>query len=141
MARNKPVAADHDAPPITQILARFVAAHPSRGWIDPEFADTVVNAREVTELRRKIVATVDDQIDEASVDVTAILTSGRREHVFVEHAIGSLQRPMSDAQLEAKFKALSEPVIGDGKTKALIAAAWKINEAADVRALTAIARP
>ena len=34
MARNTQVAADHNAPPITQILARFVAEHPSRGWSD-----------------------------------------------------------------------------------------------------------
>ena len=34
MARNTQVAADHNAPPITQILANFVATHPSRGWSD-----------------------------------------------------------------------------------------------------------
>ena len=34
MARNTQVAADPHAPPITQILARFVATHPSRGWSD-----------------------------------------------------------------------------------------------------------
>ena len=34
MARNTQVAADPDAPPVTQILARFVATHPSRGWSD-----------------------------------------------------------------------------------------------------------
>ena len=105
-----------------------------------EFSDAIVNRPDVVELRRKIVATVDQNIDEASVDVTAIL-AGRREHVFVEHAIGSLQRPMTDAQLEAKFTELSAPVIGADKTKALIAAAWKIGDAADVRAMTAIARP
>ena len=34
MARNTQVAADHNAPPITRILAEFVATHPSRGWSD-----------------------------------------------------------------------------------------------------------
>ncbi|MGH8848850.1 MAG: MmgE/PrpD family protein, partial [Polaromonas sp.] len=34
MARNTQVAADHNAPPVTQILAQFVATHPSRGWSD-----------------------------------------------------------------------------------------------------------
>lgn len=34
MARNTQVAADHHAPPITHILAEFVATHPSRGWSD-----------------------------------------------------------------------------------------------------------
>ena len=34
MARNTQVVADSNAPPVTDILARFVAAHPSRGWDD-----------------------------------------------------------------------------------------------------------
>ena len=34
MARNTQVAADTNAPPITRILAEFVAEHPSRGWSD-----------------------------------------------------------------------------------------------------------
>jgi 2-methylcitrate dehydratase PrpD len=34
MARNTQVPADHNAPPITQILAKFVATHPSKGWSD-----------------------------------------------------------------------------------------------------------
>src|SRR5213075_185882 len=34
MARNTKVDADPNAPPITQILAKFVATHPSRGWSD-----------------------------------------------------------------------------------------------------------
>src|SRR6187402_2692360 len=34
MARNTQVPADHNAPPITQILADYVASHPSRGWSD-----------------------------------------------------------------------------------------------------------
>src|SRR5207253_1815096 len=32
MAHNTKVSADADAPPVTQILADFVASHPSRGW-------------------------------------------------------------------------------------------------------------
>src|SRR3954467_7705237 len=34
MARNTQVTADHNAPPITQILSQFVASHQSRGWSD-----------------------------------------------------------------------------------------------------------
>ena len=34
MARNTPVQADLNAPPITRTLAAFVAQHPSRGWSD-----------------------------------------------------------------------------------------------------------
>src|SRR5260221_10708219 len=34
MACNTKVEADHNAPQITRILAKFVASHPSRGWSD-----------------------------------------------------------------------------------------------------------
>ena len=32
MTQNTTVAADPNAPPVTRILAEFVASHPSRGW-------------------------------------------------------------------------------------------------------------
>ena len=34
MARNTNITADANAPPVTRILAKFVATHPSRGWSD-----------------------------------------------------------------------------------------------------------
>ena len=46
MARNTQVAAEADAPPVTRILARFVADHPSRGWsdaVDKEAHRTLLN--------------------------------------------------------------------------------------------------
>ncbi|VCU68840.1 2-methylcitrate dehydratase [Pigmentiphaga humi] len=108
---------------------------------EDEYADDIVNRADMVALRRKVVATVDDGIDEASADVTAVLADGRRVHVFVEHAIGSLQRPMSDADLERKFSGMSDPVLGAQRTAALIAACWELGGAADVRALAALARP
>jgi 2-methylcitrate dehydratase PrpD len=108
---------------------------------ESEYDDAIVNRPDMVELRRTVVATVDNSIDEASADVTAVLKDGRRVHVFVEHAIGSLQRPMTDRMLEAKFSQLSEPVIGAAKTKQLIEACWGLGEAKDVRALAALTRP
>ena len=108
---------------------------------EEEFSDAVVTRPDMVALRRKVVATVDDRIDEASADVTAVLRDGRRVHVFVEHAIGSLQRPMSDAALEAKFHGLSDAVLGASKTSELIRACWQVGGATDLKALAALARP
>ena len=91
-----------------------------------EFADSLVNRPDMVALRRKVVATVDDNIAEASVDVTAVLTDGRRMHVFIEHAIGSLARPMSTAQLEGKFRGMCDPVLGEQRCAALIASCWSL---------------
>jgi 2-methylcitrate dehydratase PrpD len=102
---------------------------------EEEFADAVVNRADMVALRRKVVATVDDSIDEASADVTAVLTDGRRIHVFVEHAIGSLANPMTDAHLEAKFRGMADAVLGAARCSALIKSCWDVSHAADVRAL------
>ena len=108
---------------------------------EDEFSDRIVNRPDMVALRRKVVASVDGAIGEASVDVTAVLGDGRRVHIFVEHAIGSLQKPMSDAQLEAKFHGLADPVLGSPATAQLIAACWQAGSAPDVRALAELAVP
>ena len=108
---------------------------------EDEFSDEVVNRADMVALRRKVVATVDDSIDEASADVTAVLKDGQRVHVFVAHAIGSLQNPMTDANLEAKFHGLSDPVLGTSQTSELISACWNVATAASVNAVVALASP
>ena len=108
---------------------------------EDEFSDAVVNRADMVALRRKVVATVDDSIDEAAADITAVMQDGSRVHVRVEHAIGSLQNPMTDTQLEAKFHGLSDAVIGTAQTANLIQAAWALCGAPSVQALVAFGRP
>ncbi len=133
--------------PVDGLQAKFSVYHGCAAGLsfgcaaEEEFADDIVNRPDMVALRRKVVATVDNAIDEASADVTAVLTDGRRVYVFVEHAIGSLQRPMTTAQLEAKFHGMADAVIGNARCSALIAACWSVGELADVRQLAAAARP
>ena len=108
---------------------------------EAEYDDRIVTRDDMVSLRRKVVATVDDSIDEAAADVTAVLKDGRREHVLVKHAIGSLERPMTDQDLEGKFHTLADPVIGKARADVLIDACWKLGDAKDVRGLTERARP
>ena len=108
---------------------------------EAEFSDAIVTRADVVALRRKVVAVVDDSIDEASADVVATLTDGRQIHVFVEHAIGSVQNPMTDAQLEVKFHGLSDTVLGSAATNGLLAACWKLGAAPDVAAIIRHATP
>ena len=108
---------------------------------ETEYDDHVVTRDDMVALRRKVVAAVDDSIDEAAADVTAVLKDGRKVHVFVEHAIGSLERPLSDRQLEEKFHYLADPVLGAGKAGKLIEACWNLGSARDVRAIVEGARP
>ena len=108
---------------------------------EDEYHDAFVTHPDNVALRRKVVATVDDSIHEASADVTAVMNDGRRVHVFVKHAIGSLENPMTDAMLEGKFHGLCDPVMGAANTGKLIAAAWELGRANDVFGLTKLATP
>jgi len=76
-----------------------------------EYDDAIVTRDDVVALRRKVVATVDEAIDEAAVDLVATLKDGRRVHVAVEHAIGSMQRPMTDAMLEVARR--NAPIVAE----------------------------
>ncbi|HEY2255312.1 MAG TPA: MmgE/PrpD family protein [Variovorax sp.] len=105
---------------------------------EEEFSDAVVNDPKVIALRNKVQATIDDGIDEAAVQVTAVLQDGRRVEVRVDHAIGSLENPLSDAQLEAKFDSLVVPVLGANRAQQITRACRSLAALDDLRSLTAL---
>ena len=108
---------------------------------EDEYHDQFVTRPDMVALRRKVVAVVDDKIDEASVDVTAVLKDGRKVHVFVKNAIGSLENPMTDAMLEGKFHGLSDPVLGKAHTQQLINALWQTGALPSLAAVLVLAKP
>ena len=105
-----------------------------------EYDDAVVNRADMVDLRRRVVATVDAAIAEDAAALTAHLRDGRRIEVTIEHAIGSLERPMSDAALAAKFHSLADPVLGAPRSARLLEAAWAVAGAASLRPIAELAR-
>ena len=132
--------------PRTGLEAKFSVYHACAAGIllgevgEHAFSDEVVARADVIALRDRIKASVDDGIDEASADVAITCKDGRKLHLFVAHAIGSVQRPMSDADLQRKFHGLVDPVLGNARASHLIEQCASLSGAADVRALTASAR-
>jgi 2-methylcitrate dehydratase PrpD len=133
--------------PRTGLEAKFSVYHACAAGIvfgqagEGEFSDAIVARPDVIALRDRIRASVDDNIGEASADIAVTCKDGRKLHVFVEHAIGSMQRPMSDDALCAKFHGLVDPVLGAPRAGLLIEACLAMGRAPDVRALTALATP
>jgi 2-methylcitrate dehydratase PrpD len=132
--------------PVDGLQAKFSVYHGCAAGLifgragEPEYADEIVNRPDMVALRRKIVATVDDRIDEAAVEVTAVLTNGTSIALRVDHAIGSLERPMTDAMLARKFHDQADPVLGASQVEALIQACWGLGQASSVQALVDLAR-
>ncbi len=48
---------------------------------------------------------------------------------------------MTDANLDAKFHALADPVLGAAQVAQLIDACWKLGDTANVGTIAALARP
>lgn len=100
-----------------------------------EFSDETVRDPAVVALRDRVSTVVDSAIHEDQVRVIVATKDGRRFEKFIEHAVGTLQRPMSDAGLETKFADLARGVLKPEKVRALMDLCWKIEGLSDVSAL------
>lgn len=96
------------------------------------FTDEVVNHPEITNLRDRIQATVDPDCHEASVTIDVIFRDGSTLNKHVHRTIGSHDVPLTDAQVDAKFRVQAALVIGDNATEALLTLAWATPDLADV---------
>jgi 2-methylcitrate dehydratase PrpD len=103
------------------------------------YSDDRVRDPQVVALRDRVRAEVDRALHEDQARVTIRLKGGRSVETFVEHAIGSVDRPMSDADLEAKFSALASAVLEKPQIERLIALCWdvaKLDSAAELARAT-----
>jgi 2-methylcitrate dehydratase PrpD len=108
---------------------------------EEQFSDHIVRREDVVRLRDKVQAVVDTSVREESVYVTAHLNDGRSVQVHVEHAIGSLQKPMTDADLEGKFHDLSDPILGAARVNEILQACWGLGQAPHLQGLLALLKP
>ena len=106
-----------------------------------EYSDACVRDPNVIALRDRVEAVIDRSLrdDEATVRIT--LKDGRVVEKHVAHAIGSLERPMSDADLEAKFHGLVRGVLGAAQSSRLLALAWEVGALKNVADICRAATP
>jgi 2-methylcitrate dehydratase PrpD len=68
---------------------------------------------------------------EDQVQVSIKVKSGKTLEKYVEHVVGSLDRPMSDADLEAKFRGLAHGILSTSETDKLIRLCWDVGKLKD----------
>lgn len=96
-----------------------------------QYADEVVTSKEVVALRDRVNAIADEQMPADAVELTVRFSDGTVIEKRVDHAVGSLEVPMSDEQLTEKFMDQAGLVLGTG-AGAASEKAWKIGEEGDV---------
>jgi 2-methylcitrate dehydratase PrpD len=107
---------------------------------EPQYSDEKVRDPAVIALRDKVTAEIDPAMPPDAVSVAVTLKDGRVLHLRVDHAIGSVDRPMTDGDLEAKFTDLVLPVHGEAGTAALLKACWDLQTFADAGEIARMAR-
>jgi 2-methylcitrate dehydratase PrpD len=107
----------------------FQAAHDLRRMRDPR----------VLELRRRVRLVADPALEKLRPEKHAIvevaLKSGRRLRHHTRAVRGTVQNPMTRAEVAEKCMDLMAPVLGSKRAHALCDAIWNIGRVADVRAL------
>jgi 2-methylcitrate dehydratase PrpD len=117
--------------------ARFSASHcVAVGLVDQEVGLRQFEARRVHDpflqrLRRFIEFRPAETVDRDSAEIAVMLDNGRVLSHKVDHARGSSQRPLTDAELEEKVRRLVEPTM-HGQGSAVIDAVKQLANAPTV---------
>jgi 2-methylcitrate dehydratase PrpD len=98
---------------------------------EKQFSDRAVKDPVVVSLRSRVVPVITPGIEPAQVDMTIVLKDGRELHRYVEHAVGSVEMPMTDQQLEAKFADLADGILPAATARKVMDACWGVESLAD----------
>ena len=105
---------------------------------ESQFSDERVRDPRVIALRDKVRASIDPKLHEDAARVRITLADGSTLVKDIEHAIGSLARPMSDADLEAKFRGLCAGILEAERIEALLRECWRLDRMPNAGALAAL---
>ena len=106
-----------------------------------EYTDAAVNDPPVKRVRERVTATGDPSLTEDQAHVEVELADGRRVSWFVEQSLGNVHRPLSDRQLDDKFRRCSGRALSSSAADVALDLCWRIGELDDVAELVNSAIP
>ena len=106
-----------------------------------EYTDAAVNDPGVKRVREAAVASGDPSLTEDQAVVEVELIDGRMLRQTIEQSLGNIHRPLSDTQLEEKFRAQAVLAVPAAQAGTALALCWRLAELPDVRELIDAAVP
>jgi len=103
-----------------------------------QFTDAKVNDPLIISLRDRITVTEDPSLRRRAAAVSVTLKDGTTHSVTTEFALGTPGNPMSDGQLEDKFRALAGDVLPQKKVDLLVERLWSIESVRSMGELTTL---
>jgi len=92
-------------------------------------------------VRERAFAVGDPSITEDQARIEVELTTGEKLTRFVEKSLGNIHRPMTDKQLEDKFRDQALAAVPPAQVERAIELCWKLDELEDVAELIRAAVP
>jgi 2-methylcitrate dehydratase PrpD len=102
---------------------------------EKQFSDRAVQDPTIVALRTRVVPAVDPTVKPEQVEMSLTLKDGRQLEKTIQHAIGSLEAPMTDHDLETKFTDLADGILKPEQIRKLIGLCWdveKLSNAGDI---------
>jgi 2-methylcitrate dehydratase PrpD len=127
--------------PSTGLEGKFSVYHSAavallRGTVgQKEYSDAAVRDPQVIALRDRVTATVAPTVREDQVEARVVLASGRAVEKRIERVVGSLENPLSDRDLESKFRGQAEGVLSTAQVEELLALCWRVASLPDAAAI------
>ena len=123
--------ADHSIPYVVACALRFGTLEPAH------FEDDVLHDPLLLDLMQRIEVVRDPECDaawpEAILNIVTVRTSDGREHTAsVPYYTGHFKRPMSDAEVETKFRRLTAGLLDEPRRQAALDRLWRLDEATDL---------
>ena len=106
-----------------------------------QYTDDRVQDPTVAALRERIDATVDSGMAEDAAEVTLALRDGISYRVIITNATGAPENPLTDAQLEEKFRVLTGDILPKARVERLLSLLWNLDQVTHIGEVLALARP
>lgn len=106
-----------------------------------EYTDGAVNDPAIKRIRESTTAIGDASLTEDQANIEVELATGEKIARFVEKSLGNIHRPMTNQQLEDKFRDQALLAISADKVDRVIDLCWRIEELPDVGELVRSAVP
>jgi 2-methylcitrate dehydratase PrpD len=117
-------------------LQHWVAAAATHGKAQLEQGKIdVVQDLEIKRLRAAIQVAADADLAWDATEMSVELADGRHVQTHIVHCVGSVQSPMSDDEVDAKFIAQASLAIGSDRAAQLAKMCWEVENITDVSVL------
>jgi|UniRef100_UPI00404822E6 2-methylcitrate dehydratase PrpD len=108
----------------------------------PQYNNARLKETELVRLTQMVQIEPDASLPRGvSCKMTMVMKDGSTYTSQVDYPKGSIQNPMSDEELRAKFDLLTQPVIGPSKAEQLADGLWSIESCKDLNTLMALSQP